>query len=57
MNHGIPAEVLPLTPALEAECAVRDILTESEMQSRRDFRSESVFSIDPAGAKDLDDAL
>lgn len=57
MNHCIPAEVVPLTPALEAECAVRDVLPESELQSRRDFRADCVFSIDPSGAKDLDDAL
>lgn len=57
MIHCIPAELVPLTPALEAECAVRDVLPESELRSRRDFRAEKVFSIDPAGAKDLDDAL
>ena len=58
MTHNIPAEVLTadLSPELVAECAPRD-LTEVELSSRRDFRAESVFSIDPAGAKDLDDAL
>ena len=57
MNHCVPAELVPLTPALEAECAVRDVLPESELRLRRDLRAEKVFSIDPAGAKDLDDAL
>jgi DIS3-like exonuclease 2 len=31
--------------------------SESEIQSRRDFRDECVFSIDPPTARDLDDAL
>ena len=56
--HGIPAEVpaTELSPELLAECAPRE-LTELELRTRRDFRSECVFSIDPATAKDLDDAL
>jgi hypothetical protein len=45
--HGIPAEVpaTELSPELLAECAPRE-LTELELRTRRDFRSECVFSID-----------
>ena len=32
-------------------------VTEKEIKKRRDFRSECVFTIDPATARDLDDAL
>ena len=32
-------------------------LPESELQYRRDFRNECVFTIDPSTARDLDDAL
>ena len=34
-----------------------ETLTCREIQRRRDFRSECVFTIDPATARDLDDAL
>lgn len=32
-------------------------IPDSERKIRRDFRSECIFSIDPATARDLDDAL
>lgn len=32
-------------------------ITERDIESRRDFREERVFTIDPASARDLDDAL
>lgn len=33
------------------------IIPEAEIKARRDFRKETVFTIDPATARDLDDAL
>jgi protein SSD1 len=33
------------------------MIPDRELEVRRDFRDERVFTIDPAGAKDLDDAL
>lgn len=37
--------------------ALPDIIPESEIRSRRDLRDLKVFTIDPADAKDFDDAL
>ncbi len=46
------------TKDLEDEAnALPDTIPESEIKSRRDFRSATTFTIDPADAKDFDDAL
>eukprot|EP00095_Tigriopus_kingsejongensis_P008219 maker-scaffold604_size126151-snap-gene-0.28 protein:Tk08219 transcript:maker-scaffold604_size126151-snap-gene-0.28-mRNA-1 annotation:"dis3-like exonuclease 2 isoform x2" len=37
--------------------AIPYVIPESEIQARRDFRDECVFTIDPMTARDLDDAL
>jgi len=54
-NHGIdyvfPSEVLS-----ESEVVTMD-LDEKEISKRRDFRKVTTFTIDPADAKDFDDAL
>jgi ribonuclease R len=54
-NHGIdyvfPSEVLS-----ESEVVTMD-LDEKEIEKRRDFRKTTTFTIDPADAKDFDDAL
>ena len=59
--HAILAEYdLPyrFEPAVEeAAQAIRGSITEQEIRSRRDFRGVTTFTIDPADAKDFDDAL
>ena len=45
-------EVLPITPGSE----VNDIPAK-EIKKRKDLRNECIFTIDPATAHDLDDAL
>ena len=37
--------------------AISDVITEEEIAKRRDFRSITTLTIDPADAKDFDDAL
>jgi ribonuclease R len=59
--HAILAEFeLPYSFTEEVEQASRDIpeaITETDIKGRRDFRNIPTFTIDPADAKDFDDAL
>lgn len=59
--HAILAEYqLPYRfepPVEEAANAIPDTITAKEMEGRRDFRKVTTFTIDPADAKDFDDAL
>lgn len=41
----------------EAAAAISDQIDEKELATRRDFRDTPTFTIDPADAKDFDDAL
>ncbi|MDE2995273.1 MAG: ribonuclease R [Bacteroidota bacterium] len=51
VDVDFPREVLD-----EAE-RIQDVISEDEIRKREDFRQETVFTIDPADAKDFDDAL
>lgn len=59
--HAILAEFeLPytFTPEVIADAeTISDTITESDIKERRDFRTVTTFTIDPADAKDFDDAL
>lgn len=59
--HAILAEYdLPYRFPEEVEAAaerIPDVITEQDYRERRDFRSVPTFTIDPADAKDFDDAL
>ena len=59
--HAILAEYgLPyrFEPAVEnAADAISEEITDKDMKGRRDFRKTLTFTIDPADAKDFDDAL
>ncbi len=59
--HSILAEFeLPykFTKEVEQEAEhISDVITKDEITSRRDFRNITTFTIDPADAKDFDDAL
>ncbi len=59
--HAILAEFeLPYSFTEEVEQDAESIpaeITENEIRSRRDFRQVPTFTIDPADAKDFDDAL
>ena len=59
--HSILAEFeLPIRFSAEVEAAaeqIPDVVTAEEIKSRRDFRKIPTFTIDPADAKDFDDAL
>jgi ribonuclease R len=59
--HSIMAEFgLPFSFEESVEKAAADIsevISESEIKKRRDFRDITTFTIDPADAKDFDDAL
>jgi ribonuclease R len=59
--HAILAEFeLPyhFTEEVEADAAnLPSVITEHDIKSRRDFRKIPTFTIDPADAKDFDDAL
>ena len=59
--HAILAEYdLPCAFDAEVEAAAEDIpaaITDAEYASRRDFRATTTFTVDPADAKDFDDAL
>ncbi len=59
--HSILAEFeLPMTFQQEVEDAagsISDKITASEIKKRRDMRGTPTFTIDPADAKDFDDAL
>lgn len=52
VNPAFPDEV-----ESEAGAMVRRGVSEDELARRRDFRSDRVFTIDPATAKDFDDAV
>jgi ribonuclease R len=54
-EFGLPFE-FPETVEEEAE-SISDKITSSEIAKRRDFRDVTTFTIDPADAKDFDDAL
>ncbi len=59
--HSIMAEFgLPLrfsTSAIQAAKRIKNSISSSEINNRRDFRSITTFTIDPGDAKDFDDAL
>ena len=59
--HSILAEFdLPIRFSAEVEAAaekIPDTISEAEIKKRRDFRKTPTFTIDPADAKDFDDAL
>jgi len=59
--HAILAEFgLPIRfdKAIEEEAAaISELITEAEIEKRRDFRNILTFTIDPHDAKDFDDAL
>ncbi len=59
--HAILAEFeLPakFTPEIEqAAKSIPDRITKKDLEGRRDFRRVTTFTIDPADAKDFDDAL
>ena len=54
-EFGLPFE-FPETVEEEAE-TISDKITKGEIAKRRDFRDVTTFTIDPADAKDFDDAL
>ncbi|RYF06112.1 MAG: RNB domain-containing ribonuclease, partial [Deltaproteobacteria bacterium] len=54
-EFGLPFE-FPAGVEEEAE-AIPTIITKDEIAKRRDFRAITTFTIDPADAKDFDDAL
>jgi ribonuclease R len=54
-DYGFPLE-FPSQVEKEAE-AISDVITEEEIAKRRDFRDTLTFTIDPADAKDFDDAI
>lgn len=59
--HSILAEFeLPIRFSAEVEAAaeqIPEVITPEEIKSRKDFRKVPTFTIDPADAKDFDDAL
>jgi ribonuclease R len=59
--HSILAEFeLPISFSKEVEdaaAAIPDTISEAEIKKRRDMRGTATFTIDPADAKDFDDAL
>ncbi|GAA4351419.1 ribonuclease R [Hymenobacter saemangeumensis] len=54
-EFGLPFE-FPEAVEQESE-AIPDVISEEEIARRRDFRPITTFTIDPADAKDFDDAL
>lgn len=55
MSIGVDIDFRPEVLA-EAE-AIEEAIPDQELARREDFRSDTVFTIDPADAKDFDDAL
>lgn len=55
-RYGIPS-VFPNEVLVEAEASGAAEITEAELASRLDLRTEKIFTIDGADAKDLDDAI
>jgi ribonuclease R len=54
-EFGLPVE-FPKEVEIESQ-AIPEKITQAEMKGRRDFRSVTTLTIDPADAKDFDDAL
>lgn len=54
-EYGLPYRFEPEVEA--AADAISDRITEKDLKGRRDFRNVTTFTIDPADAKDFDDAL
>lgn len=54
-EFGLPFEY-PKEPDAEAN-AISDQITDKEIKARKDFRGIPTFTIDPADAKDFDDAI
>ncbi|HOG18875.1 MAG TPA: ribonuclease R [Salinivirgaceae bacterium] len=55
VEFGLPYE-FP-TNVTEAAKKIRATITKQEIEKRRDFRNITTFTIDPADAKDFDDAI
>lgn len=55
LENGFPLEFPD--DAMEEASRISDVISESEISRRRDFRSTLTFTIDPVDAKDFDDAL
>ena len=54
-EYGLPYE---FPPNVEREAEKLPVeITAQEIKKRRDFRAVTTFTIDPADAKDFDDAL
>ncbi len=54
-QYGFP---LSFPDAVEKEAnAIPEMVSEAEIKGRRDFRNTTTFTIDPADAKDFDDAI
>jgi ribonuclease R len=54
-QYGFP---LSFPDAVEKEAnAIPEVISEAEIKGRRDFRATVTFTIDPADAKDFDDAI
>ena len=54
-QYGFP---LSFPPEVEKEASdIPEQITEDELKNRRDFRETATFTIDPADAKDFDDAI
>lgn len=54
-QYGFP---LSFPPAVEKEAnEIPETVSEAEIKGRRDFRQTTTFTIDPADAKDFDDAI
>lgn len=54
-EYGLPYRFEPEVE--KAAEAISDKITEKDLQGRRDFRDTLTFTIDPADAKDFDDAI
>ena len=54
-EYGLPYRFEPEVE--EAALAIAEDISEEEIRKRRDFRGVTTFTIDPADAKDFDDAL
>ena len=55
LKHGIETDFNPAT--LEEASQVPAVVQKEDLEGRRDLRKESIFTIDGADAKDLDDAI
>jgi ribonuclease R len=55
LENGFPLEFPE--EALEVAARIPDIITEDEIRKRKDIRDILTFTIDPADAKDFDDAI